>query len=662
MHPTGVAGLMPLMHLASGLPIGTLGFRFALMSAAFAALTVAFMCGILRRRELPGVVLWSAALWLLAGLTFSRQARVVEIYTFGSMLLAGTLWGFDPRVTDSERLRARIVGVFCAVLGVWGFGDLRLALAIPVALTWFSAFRRGRAWALWAPMVVVLASLTVFQIALSSARAPVADWGDPDSAHRLWQHLNAASIRAAFDQQIFATTLGPWVMHGRAMLERLGEDLGPFGPLAALMAMVLLARDPDERPTFWMLLGLLLVETVYIVGINPMGGADRQTGIPVAVAAVLAVALAAGSRMSESGPRQWLGGPILLGVLVLPAGMLSLPDFSVTRSWAPHAWTREHLSRVSSESLLVTQSDDLAAGSWAAQSLEGARPDLVIVPAQHLYRKLPDRAREDGRALLLAPAFEACTEAERARALAVAHREYGRGQMIAEAPGSEMLSALPWRAPEALGMVLGEVRADMPRDGAIASPELFTEVVRVEIEALQGLLPTHEDQRRLATALSSRVRAWLRVAGHDERNNQAAIDAYRVLFESLQIELPGPLVSLGALVDRAGDSQAAIALTREALTLDPDRRLALSNLALYLSRQPETRAEALDLARRVTELYPQQIASWRRLEQICDLAKDTLCRDEASARRAALSEAKSSRARAQCEGVGTSVSDERPTP
>ena len=87
-----------------------------------------------------------------------------------------------------------------------------------------------------------------------------------------------------------------------------------------------------------------------------------------------------------------------------------------------------------------------------------------------------------------------------------------------------------------------------------------------------------------------------------------------------------------------------------------------SNLALYLSRQPETRAEALELARRVTELYPEQIASWRRLEQICDLMQDATCRDEASARRAALSEAKSSRARARCEGVGTSGANERPTP
>lgn len=678
MHPTGVPGLMPLMHLASALPIGTLGFRFALVSAACAAATIAFVLAILRRREVNPLILWMCAFWLLAGLTFSRQARVVEIYTFASMLLAGTLWGFDPlagklisKDTDDHDspqegprapFVARCVGVFCAVLAVWGFGDLRLALALPIALGWLVALRRKRAWSWWAPTVVVCASICVFQIALSSARAPVADWGDPDSATRLWQHLNASSITAAFDDQIFATTLGPWRLHGRAMFERLAQDLGPMGPMAGVFTFLWLARQSRERPLFWMLLGLLAVEFVYIAGINPMGGADRQTGIPLSLVIVLAVGLALGALFKDGGPRLWLLGPLVAVVLILPAALLSVPDFAVTRSWAPHAWARDQLARVPTEALVSTQSDDLAAGLWAAQRLEGARPDLALVPAQHLYRKLPDGASQDEQSYLR-PAFELCTEAERAQALVSAYTKLERGPVIIEAPGSAMLSALPWRSPSSagLGLVLGEARVGVPMDDGVLEPEAFLEQVERELDRLLPLLPTAEDQRRLATALSSRVRSWLRVAGHDEVNNRAAIEAYRLLFREVRLELPGPLVSMGALLDRAGKHDEAVILTRDALALDPNRRLALSNLSLYLARSPDGLEEAMALAQRATELYPKLASSWRRLEQVCLQRGDEACAHTAAARSVALSEARRARARAGCPGVGTLRLQERPS-
>jgi tetratricopeptide (TPR) repeat protein len=656
MHPTGVPGLMPLMHLASALPIGTLGFRFALVSAACGAATIAVLLGILQRREVPDPVLWICALWFVAGLTFSRQARVVEIYTFGSLLLAGTLWGFDPRAEEATLLRTRLIGVFCAVLGVWGFGDLRLALALPVAVIWFVAQRRAAAWSVWAPTVVVCATLTVFQIALSSARSPVSDWGDPDSALRLWQHLNAASIQAAFEGQILSTKLGPWIMHGSAMVERVAEDLGPLGPLAGLLGLVWLGLQGRERGMFWMLTGLLVVEVIYVVGINPMGGDDRQTGIPLALVVVLCVGLGLGEKLSEGGPRLWLFGPLVAVGLVLPAAFLSVPDFSVTRSWAPHAWARDQLSRVPRDALFVTQSDDLAAGLWAARRLEGARPDVELVVAQHLYRKLPDRALGRRGEKLLRPAFERCSEADRARALVGAYASLEEGPVIAESPGSDMLAALAWRSElsSGLGLALGEVRVGVPPDEGVAEPEAFVQQVRAEVDRLLPLLPTAEDRRRLATALSSRVRSWLRVAGHDQRHNAAAIEAYRILFSSLQIELPGPLVSLAALLDRSGKHEEAIALTRDALALDPNRRLALSNLALYLSRSASQQAEALELARRAADLYPRQSSVWRRLEQVCGQAGESSCAQEAAAQGSALAQDQRERARAACDRVGTS--------
>lgn len=664
MHPTGTPGLAQLFQLACALPVGHLGFRMSVMSAALAAGTVWMLAQPIQRRGGGWIAIVASGAWLALGLTFSRQARLVEIYTYGSFLLATALAAFDPWLARARgaspsprpsTIGWRLLGVGAAVLGVWGFGDLRLAFALPVAFAWLFALRRKQRWALHAPWVVVVASLPLLGLALASSRFVWADWGDPDGVRRLWEHANATSIRAAFGSQILPTTWLPWAHESRLAFGRWVEDIGPFGPVSVVVAVGYLLRDTrrlagaaakSERRALGALLALFVVEWIYVVGINPMGGIDRQTGVPLAMLAALVVGLALASIEVRMRPRalRWALLPGVAALLWLSPGLRSLEDFAATRSWGPHAWTRSALAQLPAGAAWLTVSDDMAAGWRAAQTLEGARPDVAVYPSQHLYRSVPDAVvqRQPDFAKALSSAYGGCTEADRVVAFANAWRQ----PLFVENPGLDMVRALP--ADLSTPLPLGKV--DLRATAEAVDAAGLRRITRAALQASDGNLATPTDQRRVAQAVSARVRAWLSANPDHPRAIDAAIAAYREVIEHTGIELAGTLVSLGALVDRRGETQKAIALTRRALEVEPGRRLALTNLALFLSRDPSTRVEARAAAEAAAGLHPQRAGTWRRLAQVCAAMGDTACveRADARAQRAALARARAGAEHPSC--------------
>jgi hypothetical protein len=630
MHPPGAPGLGLLLRAASVIPVGTLGFRMSVACSAFGALAVMGVFAILRRRGADGWVAWGAALWLLAGWTFVRQARVVEVYAFAAVLLVFVLWGFDPalrsraaggprsgRCTPTAR---RLLAVFAATWGAWCFGDLRLAFAVPVAILWALAFRRGRAWARWAPLVVVAATAIVLTIPLASARGPMTDWGNAETASALWDHLQARSIREAYAPEILPRSAALWWHNLAGVLDRLAQDLGPAGPALTLVALVVLwARRPakgrrrDHRVAAgasW----LLFVFMFYAVGINPMGGEDRQTGLPVAVVAALVVGEALRRVLVRMPRLRWALPPLLWTVLVLPAGLLGFGDHVTTRSWAPHAWTRLALEQLPPGTLLLTQSDDLAAGVLAAKIVEGARPDVTVIAAQHLHKPMPRTALGTAAEPVWRAAARGSTEPERIGLAMQAHGE----PLALEHPASGLFVPIPWW-PETGRLPLGVA-------GVGASPRRS---IADEVEAWLDRLPSREDRRRLGIAIAS----WARGVARARGAIAAAGAAIELSLDRVDPEHASALVTLAALRDRVGDTQGAIVLTRRALELEPDRMVALSNLALYLGRDPATRAEAIELAERAVALRPWRADAWDGLARLRAAAGDV--EGAANARRSA---------------------------
>jgi len=620
MHPPGMPGLAAVLRLATLLPLGTLGFRMALVSSAAVAVTVGFVVAILQRRQTPVLAIAGAVAWLLVGLTLVRHMRVVEIYAPAAAAFLFVLWAFDPAVPaeGATRLRLRLVGTFVATWAIWSFAELRILLPPVLLVAWIAALRRGRAFAAWAPLVVVAASVCVLALPLASARDPATDWGDPSTLGRLVDQLLARSIRTAYADDMLPASPGMWWIGLRGTFARLSEDLGPSGPVLVAIGLGWLWLRPqvEDRRVALALTWFVVGSIVYATGINPMGGVDRQTGLLLAPLAVLVVARLA-TRAMQPWPRLRLAVlPVLFTILVVPAALGSAGDLAVTRSWAPHAWSRAALGQLPPGALLLTQSDDLSAGVLAARVLEGARPDVITAPAQHLDRREIQRALR-ARAPALADAVAAAeTETTRIDAAIASHRE----AVALEHPAVGVFTPVAF-VPEA-----GRLPLAIAGPGARAlAPSV---PIRTEVDTWLPRLPTEEDRRRLAITLADWARGRVRTTGDLRR----AIAVLQLSLEEVDPHHASAMVTLGSALDRMGATPEAIAWTRRALELEPDRHTALLNLALYLSRDPATSSEALALAEHAVALRPWKPDGWARLADLREAAGDVEGAAQARAR------------------------------
>jgi tetratricopeptide (TPR) repeat protein len=427
---------------------------------------------------------------------------------------------------------------------------------------------------------------------------------------RLWDHLNARSIRAAFADEILPTSAPLWRHNFVGAMGRLAQDLGPIGPGLAIACVVVLVAGRNARSGLGLvILWVSCVELFYVVGINPMGGAERQTGLPLSLLAALAVGLVIGPWARGPSRLRRAMLPLIGTVVVVPAALASSADVIETRSWGAHAWTRAALGQLPPGALLLTQTDDLAAGVTAAMVLEGARPDVTTAPAQHLYRPMSEwaGARPRDRAIWTAAAREA-SEADRIEAAIETHE----GAVALEHPGVRLFAAVDWWS--SLGRVpLGIAGPGL--DPTTVSPVTGADEIDRWLPRLSG----REDRTRLAEAVANRARGRL------SRQPDAVADAVLAFEDVIRRVLPdhpSTLVGLAVLYARRGELTRAIALTRAALAIEPERNAALLNLALYLSSNPGTRAEAEAVAARAAELRPWRVDVWQRLAQVREAAGD----------------------------------------
>ena len=612
-HPPGAPGYVLLLRFSTLIGVGSLGFRMAVLSAALGAATVVGVVAILRSRGAGSWVSFGAGAWLLAGLTFVRNTRVVEIYALEGALLVAAVWGFDPDVPEEQRLRRRLVGTVAAVWGAWCFGDLRLALVPAVVVGWVIALRRGRPWARWAPLCVVMTSAVAASLVLAAAREPVANWGDPSTLPRWWSHVTAESIRASFANEILPASAAMWGHNTSRVVRALAEDLGPVGlPMVgvALLSLWFPMREGRRHLAVAALATYLLaVFSVYAIGINPMGVEQRQAATGLVLISVLVVSEAARRWVARLGRAVWAIAPLLFTTLVVPAALESLGDAAATRSTMPHRWTRDALAELPPDALLLTQTDDLAAGVAAAQILEGARPDVAAIPSQHLYKDArPGLAPEHPIAVAYAAAAEAPEdEALRVEAAIAAHA----GPVGLELPAAGLLG----------GVRFWSDRGRLPvRVGKLSEPIVAR--VPTPLEEVETWMPraaSELDRQRLASALSNDARGLIRA----ERNLRRGISTLQLVLERVTSRHPSTLVALGALRDRMGDREGAIALTRRALAIEPGRDAALGNLSLYLSRDAATLDEAVEVAERAVALRPWKATGWVRLATARELGGDT---------------------------------------
>ena len=393
-HPTGFPLHALMAKVASLLPVGELAFRIHLLSALCAAITVLLVARVVQGAARPGSSAAGAALGGAAGalltavsLTFARQATVTEVYAPTAALLAATLLLFD-RVARGEGPRTGLLLAVLAGLGLGLHSSYRLLVPLPLAALLLVRLRRGARWPLLVPLVVVVVAgaLHLYLPARSASGGTAAtDWGHPRRAGALIDHITARDIRDSFADQMMVGE--PAVVDDRArrVLGGAVDELGVLGLLAALLGAASLAR---ERRSRWLLLAVGAVavgDVAYAIWLNPMGIADRQNGVPLA----LAVGVLAGCGVTwlarfagRAGPPSAVAAGLMM--LVGPA-LVAWPELAATaRDDRPRRWAEAALDGAPPGTVVLSRSDSLSANLTFLQVAEGARPDVAALVRQRL--------------------------------------------------------------------------------------------------------------------------------------------------------------------------------------------------------------------------------------------------------------------------------------
>jgi hypothetical protein len=597
-HPSGFPLDMLLLHAASLWPIGPLAFRQNLcvsLLASGAISCIAYACLRLVRRagwsSAPAAVaaVSVSAAALLGSRTFLDASLSVEVYA--SSLLCVALAGVLVCEPDSALQRA-----------LWPLAGLALAahitaplLIAPLAcVALIPIVRRKRVLALGLVAGVSCAALLCY-VPLAALRDTAFDWGDPETLERWLQHVSAARIREAFHASLFTGDDLPRLR----LVEQLTEQ--PYWLPLALMGAIGLARQ--QRKSALVLGVLMCLDLAYASWINPMGVAQRQVGH----ASVAVIALFAG-----------VGCALLVELLPLQlraAGRLGVAMISVACVWSVvRALSVVHaedgyvvserygagspLTELAPHALYMCESDSACASALFALYAEGTRPDLDVVPAQHLWE--PSVLRRL-RGLPLAAASDAqqwpkVTEradwaARRERALLA--REQARPVYVERVERRPIdLQAAPW-----IRLAVGAAGED-----AIAALER----ARFGVGGPESTL----GKELWASAHEALGAVWLARGSESQ-----AVEAYaRVV--ALTPWRAVARTNLGVALERRGDLHGALQQIAQAVELEPRRPTPWVNLTRLLLRTqgPEAARSALQTAKRYKIEDPRLDALTRELQ------------------------------------------------
>lgn len=557
-HPTGFPLFTLLGHLFASIPLGSIPFRLALLSACSVALATALIHaiavthGACPRRSALGALLFPATfvVWLHAGL--------VEVYAPNVACIALLAWLLLRHRPSLE------VAAFLSGLGLGAHATFVLSALGLWSLVWTRERDARRILALW-PWVLFGAVIILFLPAAAS-RDPWLNWGDPSSLAGLIDHLTAAGIRSSF-----ADEMGVGVSANATALRRWADLVS--GSSVWLLLLVLAGLLRDHRASLSRAaLVLLALDLCFSVFLNPMGQADLQTGVPGAWALCLGAAMLVGDpRLLGTRRVLWTGVALLALVWV---GSERIEDRAGDE--AAGVWSRLTLGQAPPGALVLVSSDHLASQGLYLEGVEGFRPDLTILVKQHI----PDdafvrrRYHKEGEPLPEA-IFEVPPEALERRVYGLAAMEIARRPVMWE---------------------LGDGRLDGPvsdrlrptgalyRLGGFRSPASSAE----DADWLPSGVSRLAKQRPLAFRSRRVLSDGLRLRGVWHLLRQESDLGARVLEGAVSLDpthAPS-LLNLAAARFRQGDRPEAIELLERALIADPTYTKARENIQLYKEASP----------------------------------------------------------------------------
>lgn len=595
-HPTGFSLEIVAIRVLMCLPFGDLGFRANVANALFGSLALALVARFASRGDearegdsgLTGtVVALVAPLVLLSSKTILRGFSGVEVYASSTLISLVAL--ASAARTESDRARAaralRTLALFAGLSFVTHTSTRSAVVAAAIAMLVRSPEVRShvrsanvRAIGSWTLLAALGASLVGYLV-VAARRAPWVDWGGPEDLRGLVAHVSAARVREAF-----ASQMGGGAGAFFEALATMSSDLGPAVlALAAVGAVIAIAR---EKSVISLALVLSAVfDFLYTVLVNPMGTKDLQTLFVTEAALVILAARAISwlaSKVEVATQRRW----VILGVSAVVA-VVSLVRADLRFSGAREGWTSVEvfggpgaIGAAPPRAVILCESDELCGGSLFARVCEGERPDVVVLPRQHLW----DRTtwRRLSVALGHAPrerfAPRSADEALRVRRLRSIVGVFGarvrweQGERL-----DEQLAGIIVRPSES--PVLARVE---PR-GVIATAAGSVVEPRESVDDVSRWLAPRESRGVLSQRIASTVlfAAGMRAASGDLSSGGAFFEA-ALARDATHV---GALTNLAVVRAGEGRLSEAIALTERALSIDPSRAVARANLARYRAAQ-----------------------------------------------------------------------------
>ena len=392
-HPPGFPVYTMVGHLFSLLPVGSVAFRIALMSAVFAALTAALVAlvvgevvGWARRRDgqrdrdalvvSPGAAV-GAGLSFAFSATLWSYATVAEVYSLTLALLTAAVWLLLRwRRVGAAGPLPWLVGLLLG-LGI-GVHHVTVILAAPGLLAFVVAAGGRRAVAprrlLGAAAGCAAGVMSYLYLPLAAARRPVLNWGDPSSLERFWWHVSARQYRVnlfsgSFDQ----------VRENLAEFVRLARfELGPVAMVAAVAGLLWLWRR--DRAVLWLVALVALVGVTYAVNYEIAEDAEAYF-LTTFLMAVMAVGGGLAWLLGASRGRPVLTALALMTAVAAPAAAAALHWRSCDRSrdLVARFFVEDAVAGVAPGGVLLTLEWQLYAPWLYLHHIEGLGPDVALV-------------------------------------------------------------------------------------------------------------------------------------------------------------------------------------------------------------------------------------------------------------------------------------------
>jgi len=374
-HPPGYPLYLMLGKVFTGLPIGSPGFRLAMMSAAAAAMAAAFVYTF--TRELVRVRLWAAAAAIAFAFSpaLAIQAVLSDKYALNMALVSA---GMLLCIKAWSRGRARFAPL-ALLAGLALSHHMQFLYLAPAAAALLWRNRKD----LIAGRVIILAALVVLPLSLKTVALPLSEkatpsllFGSVGTAGSLHRYLSAKDYSGRFAAYSLGEKARRFWTHG---LKEIGRQAGiPALALAAYGALRIYSAGPAV-PIAGAACSVLAISLVSSFNIGGVGyyllpvtaflcalagtglvGLERRFGRIVALAAAV--------------------------VMAVTAGMRGLPPADLSRYYGATDWGRNLLRSMAPGAVLVTQHDDDFYPPMYLQRVLGERTDVKLVHRPFLTR------------------------------------------------------------------------------------------------------------------------------------------------------------------------------------------------------------------------------------------------------------------------------------